>query len=298
MANQKRAPASVLAPFVERLYGEPLERFTAARKELAGELRARGAGEEAAELARMKKPSRTAWALGRVARKHGEALASFLRATERLRDAQKEAMKHGKVAPMREASRALHGEIAAVVALAKKELAASGGEASVAQLRAITRSLQAVPFASRDEVERLTKGTLVDDIDAPSDFGVFGPAPPSSARAASSERETRVAERDDARASDAKKSDAKKRDAKAEKRAAAEAKRRAAAEARRAREEKARLVAAARQADAVAKRLEAAAEKAMRAAEAAAEEAEAAAARARKARDEAIEARRSVDAAE
>ena len=84
-----RTEADAQTPaYVERLYAAPLERFTAVRKELASELRAKGDKEGATALAAMRKPSRSAWALGEVARRHPAEMRALLRATDEARDAQ------------------------------------------------------------------------------------------------------------------------------------------------------------------------------------------------------------------
>ena len=55
-----------------------------------------------------------------------------------------------------------------VAEIAKAALAESGGEANVGQLRRIFQSLQATPFASAEELTRLARGHLVNDLEGPS----------------------------------------------------------------------------------------------------------------------------------
>ena len=243
MASRARSQEDVLAPFVDRLYAAPLDGFTDMRKALVAELRARGAKDEAAALAAMKKPTRTAWALNHVARTEPKALASFVDATEKVRAAQASAIAKGSSAPLRDATRALNAAMATIIALAKRALENAGAGMTTAQHRIMTRSLHAIPFAAADEVARLKNGTLVVDLDAASDFGVFGAIPKSAPARAEDEPATkhdpRIARRAAAEEERAAREDARRIEA--ERKARARESKRLDAIATRAEEEAARL---------------------------------------------------------
>jgi hypothetical protein len=154
--------ASARAP--EDLYGLPLEEFTPARDALAKELKAAGRKEEAAEIKSLRKPSLAAWALNRAARDHGVAIDQLRAAGADLRAAQNEALS-GDAGRLRDAGRALAGEVDRVAALAGDALRAAGRPATAAQQEKLASTLRtaAVDDAAGD---LLARGVLVDDLDA------------------------------------------------------------------------------------------------------------------------------------
>ncbi len=170
-----------IARVLDQLFAAPRENFVEARKKLVAELRARGQKEDAKIVGAVQKPTATAWAVNHVATHHADALANFLKAITRLRDAQTDALRGGDAQAFRGANRELSARIAEIVELAKAALEESGGEASVAQLRRISQSLHATPFASTEELTRLARGHLEKDLETPSDFGVFAGAIPERA---------------------------------------------------------------------------------------------------------------------
>ena len=74
---------------IDRLYGLPLDEFTAERDELAARLRKEGDRDAAADVKRLRKPSVAAWALNRVQRNDPKQVQALIEAGKRLRDAQK-----------------------------------------------------------------------------------------------------------------------------------------------------------------------------------------------------------------
>ena len=72
----------------ERLYALPPEDFTRSRNEAAADLRKTGRRTEADEVKAMRKPTAAAAAANRLVREHRSEVEKFLRAAERLRDAQ------------------------------------------------------------------------------------------------------------------------------------------------------------------------------------------------------------------
>ncbi len=268
ISKPKDAPD--LAPLLDRLYAAPSGDFTRVRKALVAELRAQGRRAAADALAGTKRPTRGAWALNQVSRRHPGDVAAFLATVARVRAMQKRALEHRDTDAVREAGREMNAGVSRIVALAVRVLEEDGAKASSPLERALAGGLRAVTFASPEDLERFTRGTLDAEMTAPDDLSVFGAldfeatSPP-----------TRDAKDDEHPAAAPSKVDAH---------AAAEAKRRAREEEKRAQaeaEERAREIA----------KLEQVAKDAERVAARREREAEAAAARARRLEEEARTAR-------
>ena len=148
----------------EDLYGLALEEFTPARDALAKELKAAGRKDEAAEVKSLRKPSVAAWALNRAARDDPDAVERLRAAGADLRDAQEQALS-GDAGQLRDASRALAGEVDRVAALAADVLRSAGRPASAAQQEKIASTLRtaAVDEAAGDV---LARGVLVDELES------------------------------------------------------------------------------------------------------------------------------------
>jgi hypothetical protein len=69
----------------DRLYGLPLDEFTAARNDLVRHLRAEGRREKAAEVAALRKPTVAAWVVNRLAREQRAAMRRLLQAADGLK---------------------------------------------------------------------------------------------------------------------------------------------------------------------------------------------------------------------
>jgi len=85
------APGSVPEEEVDALYGLPLEEFTNARNELAGELRSRAEREAADWVGALAKPTAAAWAVNQLMRTQRKDARALLAAGERLRKAHEDA---------------------------------------------------------------------------------------------------------------------------------------------------------------------------------------------------------------
>ncbi|HEY1119010.1 MAG TPA: hypothetical protein VGE43_14960, partial [Acidimicrobiales bacterium] len=70
---------------VDPLYDLPAADFVAARNELAKAVRAEGERKLAAEVAKLRRPTATAWALNQIARGQAEVLEAALAAKAELR---------------------------------------------------------------------------------------------------------------------------------------------------------------------------------------------------------------------
>ncbi|HEX6674135.1 MAG TPA: hypothetical protein VF486_03790 [Actinomycetes bacterium] len=158
---------------LERLYGLPLEGFVAARDEAARHLRQDGKAEVAEQVAELRKPTVSAWAVNQLARRHPARLGELLDRGERLRAAHRSALAGRGAAGLAAAGRAERQVVAELVRLAARELEAAGRASSQAVLDRIAGTLHA---AAGDAVAaRLVRGgRLARDLD-PSGFGDLGP---------------------------------------------------------------------------------------------------------------------------
>lgn len=151
---------------VRRLYGLPPDRFTAERNALASRLRAGGEQEAAAEVAALRKPSLSAWAVNQLVRERTPQLADLWKAAERLRKA------HGGKGDFRQAVEAEREALETLLASAAELLRRRGhrgGDPLLQRVRATLQAAAADPGARR----RVEAGTLDEDL-APPGFEVLG----------------------------------------------------------------------------------------------------------------------------
>jgi hypothetical protein len=90
------ARKSPLDAEIDRLYGLPLDRFTAARDEAAKRLRAEGDRDGAGAVKALRKPTAAAWAVNQLARGEGGRLQELLAVGRKLRAAQERLVTGGK----------------------------------------------------------------------------------------------------------------------------------------------------------------------------------------------------------
>src|SRR5581483_4786444 len=115
----------------DRLYGLPLDEFTAARNEAAKELRGRGLGAEADEVKALPKPSAAAWALNQLTRRRHADLDEFLDLAASARDLQ---LGGASAAEAREAVRSMRTALDRLVAGASEELGGKPTEAVLTRI--------------------------------------------------------------------------------------------------------------------------------------------------------------------
>lgn len=146
---------------VARLYGEPLDRFTAARNDLVSHLKKAGDKEAADRVRSLKKPSMSAWVVNQLVRTREVDLKRLLRAGEQVEKAQQSLLAGGKNADFDDARRK---ERAAVQAM-RNAATEVHPEISVAILERVTRSLEAA--SSAEGRARLKEGRLTEDLEPP-----------------------------------------------------------------------------------------------------------------------------------
>jgi hypothetical protein len=152
----------------DALYALDPAAFTAARTALARRLKAEGRKDEAAAVAKLRRPSALAHALNRVARESPDVIGAALEAGARLRDATDEAIA-GDAGSLRAAT-ADEREAAAAVVRAAGPL--PGGDAATAAAR-IGATLRAA-IVDEDVADRLRRGVLTTDLAAPGFGGDLG----------------------------------------------------------------------------------------------------------------------------
>jgi hypothetical protein len=89
---------------VDELYGLDLEQFVSARDALAKQLRAAGDKDAAAEVKKLPKPTRAAWAVNRLAREKPDEIRALVDAGEALAGAQTQLLEGADAAVLREAA--------------------------------------------------------------------------------------------------------------------------------------------------------------------------------------------------
>jgi hypothetical protein len=196
---------------VDRLYGLPLEEFTAARNELAREL-----GD--ASIKQLKKPTVPAWAVNQLARGREVDVRRLLRAGEQLEQAQKAAVEGGDQQAFERAREAEREALRRLRSEAADLLRAGGHPATDATLERVTRTLHA--GAVTDEGRSLLReGQLSEELE-PQGFGAFAgvkPAAPRAKKRAPDKSAARKARQDaDAASTDADAAAAAVRDAEGE----------------------------------------------------------------------------------
>jgi hypothetical protein len=162
----------------ERLYGLPLDEFTAARDARARELRRDGQREKAAEVGALRKPVVAAWVVNMLARDERADVRRLVDAAAAIK-----AGRQGADAEFRDTLDRLTG--------AARRLLEAEGRSAEATLQQVASTLRA---AAASEPELLGAGTLTQPIEA-SGFGAMaGAALPRSGRgkAAKAPREPRV----------------------------------------------------------------------------------------------------------
>ncbi|HEU0023628.1 MAG TPA: hypothetical protein VFQ12_03300 [Thermoleophilaceae bacterium] len=161
-----------MKPDADHLYGLPLEQFTGARNDAARELRRSGDRQAAEEIARLKKPTKPAWAINQLVRQDLASIRQVLKAGERLRAAQEGALGGGSGAKLRDAATR---EREAVEQAASRVMEILEEPLSASNLQRVRNSLHAA--ASDEDVRmEIEAGRLTSDHE-PIGLGSFAPAP-------------------------------------------------------------------------------------------------------------------------
>jgi hypothetical protein len=166
--------ANAVGEALDRLYAAPLDGFVELRRELARALRGSGDIPASRAVASATKPSRTAWAVNQVVRRHPELVAALLDAHGTASATQTK----GDSEAVRVTARAYRDRVADVVQSAGAMLREAGAELSVAQGRRIAATIRALVGAESAEArEKLLVGRLVADEEADDPFAGMSVAP-------------------------------------------------------------------------------------------------------------------------
>ena len=193
--------ADPLQEAIEALYRAPLGDFVAERKRLATELKASGSKKLSAEVAKLGRPSVSAWTVNQLWWQERETLAAFIDAAARMKRGERDASKLHRELLVKLRSRA--GSI----------LTTAGNAASETTLRRVTTTLLALAagggfapdpdgalVADRDPpgFEALEGSTFSEPSAAPSeaDIGQERAAETARRQAEQEQRERRLAERE------------------------------------------------------------------------------------------------------
>jgi hypothetical protein len=154
-----------------RLYGLPLEDFTRERDAAARELRKAKERDAAAVVAKLPKPTQSAWAANALARERRELVDDLLAAADELRAAQEAAVAGEGAEALRDASAAERAAVDALMAEAK-QLEPGGRKPSAATLDKLRTTLEAV--ATDDTVRAaLDSGRVVEDAQGGGAWGLL-----------------------------------------------------------------------------------------------------------------------------
>jgi hypothetical protein len=137
------------------LYGLPLDRFVPERAALAKALRGEGRRDEAAEVAKLRKPSAAAWAVNQLVRTQRDATRELLASGDALRAAQADVLAgRGDAAALREAGARERDAVGGLVDTARGLLGADGQELSGSTLERVADTLHAAALddAAREQV--------------------------------------------------------------------------------------------------------------------------------------------------
>lgn len=200
---RKLAVVPELEHELDRLYGLPLEDFTAARNELASRLRKAGQAAVGEQVRGLRKPSVAIWTVNQLARRRADELQDLLAAGERLRKAQEAAFRGEGAAAVREATASERRSIRALTRLARSLLTEEGRAATQPMLERVAETLRA-SAVDPDAASLLAAGRLPDEVEAPgfSALAQLAPPPrkrtraqpPTAGRAAKRRREQRLRE--------------------------------------------------------------------------------------------------------
>lgn len=154
---------------IDELYALPLDRFTAARDALAGELRDAGDRSAAEGVKALRKPVVAAWALNALGREDPGAVAELLELGKQLRRAHRQALSGGDVEALRRANderRRLVGGLARRAS----EILERSGTAAGSHEDDLASTIDAV-VVDEEAGELLRSGRVTKALQPPSGFG-------------------------------------------------------------------------------------------------------------------------------
>jgi chromosome segregation ATPase len=161
---------------VDRLYGLPLDEFTAARNELAKGLRTSGDREGAEQVRTLEKPTLPAWVANQLVRRHQRDVRALLDAVDELRRAQERALGGAGADDVRAAQEAERGALRSL-GEETRELLHEVGRRSPGTVERVVATLRAAA-ADREARPLLEQGRLTQEV-ASSGFPELAAAAPA-----------------------------------------------------------------------------------------------------------------------
>lgn len=139
------------------LFGLPLDRFVPERTALARALRSEGRGDEAADVARTRKPSVAAWAVNQLVRTQGQDIAQLFEAGDAVREAQDEVLSgQSQAGALRAAAERERAAVEQLVSSARGLLTTEGHGLSATVIDRVAETLHAA--ALEDEARAAVGG--------------------------------------------------------------------------------------------------------------------------------------------
>jgi hypothetical protein len=164
--------AGTIEPEIDALYALLLEEFTRARNALARRLRSGGDRDGGDAVARLPKPTVSAWALNQTQRQDPDLVNRLIAAGERLRDAQQGLLAGGDREPLAAAVADERRLVEELERAAERQLREAGRAASPALKTKLHDTLHATTV-NPEARELLRIGRLAEDYQA-SDLGLGG----------------------------------------------------------------------------------------------------------------------------
>jgi hypothetical protein len=146
---------------LDELYGAALDEFVAERKRLANKL----GGDDAKEVAALKKPNVAAWVLNQLARRERRDVDLLLDAGHRLRQAQAGVLRGAEKETFEDARRKESDALKRLTKAAERLLRDARGSASASTLAQINESLRAAAITEEGR-ELLARGRFTEPLRA------------------------------------------------------------------------------------------------------------------------------------
>jgi hypothetical protein len=148
---------------LDRLYGLPLDEFTAARNALSKRFREEGQRAIAARIKELPKPSVSAWLVNQLARRDELGVRRLIKTGAELEEAQRAAIAGGETADFTRARREEADAIKHLLDSAREVASAAGRPVSESVLDRVASTLRGAA-ATAEGREALARGRLAEDI--------------------------------------------------------------------------------------------------------------------------------------
>jgi hypothetical protein len=147
---------------LDRLYGVPLDDFTAERDKIARALKADGRGDEGDEVKRLRKPPVPVWVVNQLARRNRRDVDLLLDASHRLRESQRGLLAGEDAETFSQARQTQRKALQSLRRAAEEVLAGERGTAPEATVDRVVRALE-LGAVSDETREQIARGRLVEE---------------------------------------------------------------------------------------------------------------------------------------